>query len=163
MKYPVIATAVFISLTTFLRYSGKYVPDSFKTNPKHLNSDSYPIHTNLTPESLLPTQHHHLVLIDINFQTFSTMYLSKTSHYNLQILLGLTAQNQIICIQETRQCPLFFPPPETLIISSPSPFHLFHHCIYMHVGESRRHNTTLSHTIFSFEMLALTPFPFYAG
>ena len=116
------------------------------------------IHTKLTPniwtltlnshESIrishpIPSSQPNTITLFLSALT-SPRHLNKMPHHPLQIFLRLTTQSQVKCLQETMQSPLssFLQKPYS---HPPHPnFHLFHHCIPIHVEEPRGHDTTLS-------------------
>ena len=131
-----------------------------QNTPQYLNSDtcsSPALSTRIShPNPSSPLNTITLLLSPLSFKPLP-LQLNKTSYHYLQVLLRLATQNQVIYIQETIQ-PLLsslFQKPGSLTLHPY--FHFFQHCIYIHVGEPRGHDTTLSHTLFHSETLALTP------
>ena len=108
------------------------------------------IYIDLTLQSLLSI--HHLALTYTDFQTSSLTHLNKTSHYHPQVLLQLTIQNQVLCIQNPRYLISTLSPP-----SHPH-FHFLHHCIHIYIEELRGYDTPLSHPTIYRKLLTLTPF-----
>ena len=150
-----MAPAIFLPLSTFLLHSictwfvqntsqiFKFLRHALKES--HLDEP----HTLIT----LPIQHLHLALICIDFQ--SSTHLNKPSLHHPQVLLRLTTQNQVMCIQEARQFPFSSILQESHL--SPSrPHLLLHHSIHIFIEKPRGHDAPLSHPTIYPKLITLT-------
>ena len=161
-----MAPATFLPNITFLQYSTIPVPDSSKTYPKYLNSDTY---SNRAPSTWIshsnPSSKPNtitLLLPALNFRSLSLTQHNKMPYHHLRSSSYSPHKTKSSAYKRPGNLhSLLFLQKRPSLPPHPH-FHFFHYCTHIHIEEPRGHDITFSHTTVNSETFALTPLYSYS-